>query len=70
MNITKQSCLENNQVQRPFQHALLSVHLDFMMQSAEYLNLKVSCDDVATTKTHKDTDTSFLMQAIAHSQSN
>ena len=55
MNTTIQSDLQSNHAQMQFQDGQLSVHLNFIMQSAEYLGLKISRDDAASVfqQTHR-----------------
>ena len=63
MNTTIQSSLRSNHAPLPFQDGQLSTHLNFIMQSAEYLGLKISRDDAAVVLAHKDIDASAFQQA-------
>jgi len=47
-----QSSLRPIQAPMPFLDNQLSEHLNFIMQSAEYLGLKISRDDAAVLLTH------------------
>jgi|GEM_PF-4217227 len=58
MNTMIQSSLRSKQAPTPFQDGHLSARANFIVQSASYLGLKLSRDDVAVVLTHKDIDAS------------
>ena len=62
MNTATQNGLQSSYAQTPFRCGHVSIHRDFIMQSAEYFDLKIS-HAAAAILIHKDIDASAVQQA-------